>query len=263
MTSQTPSGLRQRLLAAEALLGTFIKSPGVQSIEILGEVGLDFVVIDAEHAPWDRSAIDLALLAARASGIDALVRVEGIAAIATALDCGASGVMVPHVSSASVARTVVDACRYRGGRRGFSNSTRAGGYGRLGLSAHIAASDARTTLVAMLEDPEALDHIEAIVAVEGIDAFFLGRGDLTVALGEASPDAATVRAAVARLAGAVNAAQKPLWAFVNSSSEMAALRELGCSSFIVSSEQGLLRLAAAAELSKFSALAQPSAARSS
>jgi 2-keto-3-deoxy-L-rhamnonate aldolase RhmA len=262
MTSQTPSGLRQRLLSAEAMIGTFIKSPGVQSIEILGEVGLDFVVIDAEHAPWDRGAIDLALLAARASGIDALVRVEGIAAIATALDCGASGVMVPHVSSASVARAVVDACRYRG-RRGFSNSTRAGGYGRLGLAAHIDASDARTTIVAMLEDPEALDHIEAIVAVEGIDAFFLGRGDLTVALGEASPEAATVRAAVARLASAVTAAQKPLWAFVNSSSEMAALRELGCSSFIVSSEQGLLRLAATAELSKFTAQTQPGAARSS
>lgn len=233
------------------MLGTFIKSQGVQAIEILGDVGLDFVVIDAEHAPWDRSAIDLAVLAAQASGIDALVRVEGIAAIGTALDCGATGVMVPHVFSAAVAQEVVDACRYRTGRRGFSNSTRAGGYGRLGLAAHIDANDARTTIIAMLEDPKALDQIEAIVAVEGIDAYFLGRGDLTVALGETSTDAAAVRSAIAIIVSAVTAAKKPLCAFVNNSTEIAALRALGIRTFIVSSEQGLLRLAATAELVKF------------
>jgi 2-keto-3-deoxy-L-rhamnonate aldolase RhmA len=251
MKSTAISNFRERLSRGEQMLGTFIKSPGVQAIEILGDVGLDFVVIDSEHAPWDRSAIDLAVLAARASGIDALVRVENIAAIPTALDCGATGVMVPHVSSAGVARDVVDACRYRTGRRGFSNSTRAGGYGRLGLTAHMDASDPRTTIIAMLEDPEALDHIEDIVAVQGIDAFFLGRGDLTVALGESATDAAPVRAAIARFVSAVTAAKKPLCAFVNSSTEMVALRELGIRTFIISSEQGLLRQAATAELTKF------------
>ena len=256
MRSLEKSGFRERLTAGESMLGTFIKTPGVQAIEVLGDVGLDFVVIDAEHGPWDRSAIDLAVLAAKASGIDALVRVEGTGAILTALDCGATGVMVPHVFNAQIAREVVDACRYRGGRRGFSNSTRAGGYGRLGLTAHMDAGDSRTTVIAMLEDPEALEHIDAIVAVNGIDAFFLGRGDLTVALGESSTDAAPVRAAIARFVSAVTTAKKPLCAFVNSSSEIAALRALGVSTFILSSEQGLLRLAANAELTKFRALAK-------
>ena len=256
MSSLEKSRFRERLTAGESMLGTFIKTPGVQAIEVLGDVGLDFVVIDAEHGPWDRSAIDLAVLAGKASGIDALVRVEGAGAILTALDCGATGVMVPHVYSAKIAQEVVDACRYRGGRRGFSNSTRAGGYGRLGLTAHMDAGDSRTTLIAMLEDPEALDHIDAIVAVDGIDAFFLGRGDLTVALGESSTDAAPVRAAIARFVSAVTAAKKPLCAFVNSSSEIAALRTLGISTFILSSEQGLLRLAASTELTKFQALAK-------
>ena len=256
MTVLEKSRFRERLIAGESMLGTFIKTPGAQAIEVLGDVGLDFVVIDAEHGPWDRSAIDLAVLAAKAGGIDALVRVESTAAILTALDCGATGVMVPHVSSAKIAREVVDACRYRGGRRGFSNSSRAGGYGRLGLTAHMDAGDSRTTVIAMLEDPEALDSIDAIVAVDGIDAFFLGRGDLTVALGESSTDAAPVRAAIARFISAVTKARKPLCAFVNSSTEIAALRALGVSTFILSSEQGLLRLAANAELTKFRALAQ-------
>ncbi len=250
------SGFRERLTRGDQMLGTFIKSPGIQAIEILADVGLDFVMIDAEHAPWDRSAIDLAILAARAGGIDALVRVEGMETILTALDCGATGVMVPHVSSVKVARDVVDACRYRIGRRGFTNSSRSGGYGRLGLTAHIEASDARTTIIAMLEDPQALDHIEGIVAVEGIDAFFLGRGDLTVALGEAAADAPAVRDAIGRFVNAVTAVKKPLCAFVNSATEIAALRELGISTFIISSEQGLLRQAATAEWTKFSASAK-------
>ncbi len=252
--TEKKTGFRERLASRENMLGTFIKTPGVQAIEVLGDVGLDFVVIDAEHAPWDRHAIDLALLAAKAAGIDALVRVESTATILTALDCGATGVMVPHVSTAKIAQEVVDACRYRPGRRGFTNSSRAGKYGRLGLTAHIEANDPRTTIIAMLEDPEALDHIEDIVAVNGIDAFFLGRGDLTVALGESATDAAPVRAAISRFVNAVTAAKKPLCAFVNSSTEIPALRELGINTFIISSEQGLLRLAAGTELAKFKAL---------
>jgi 2-keto-3-deoxy-L-rhamnonate aldolase RhmA len=252
--TEEKSGFRERLAKRDSLLGTFIKTPGVQAIEVLGDVGLDFVVIDAEHAPWDRNAIDLALLAAKAAGIAALVRVESTATILTALDCGATGVMVPHVSSAKVAREVVDACRYRPGRRGFTNSSRAGHYGRLGLGAHIEANDTRITIIAMLEDPEALEHIGDIVAVEGIDAFFLGRGDLTVALGESATDAAQVKDAIARFVSAVKAAKKPLCAFVNSSAEIPALRALGINTFIISSEQGLLRQAATAELTKFKTL---------
>ena len=253
MKSAQELGFRDRLKGGHQLLGTFIKSPGVQAIEILGDVGFDFVVIDAEHAPWDRSAIDLGVLAARASGIAALVRVENIQTILTALDSGAAGVLVPHVSSARIAQDVVDACRYRQGRRGFSNSTRAGSYGRLGLSAHLDRGDSSTAVIAMLEDPQALDAAHDIACVEGIDAFFLGRGDLTVALGETSTDAASVRQAIDRFAQAAREVKKPLCAFVNKSAEIPALRELGVSAFIVSSDQGLMRQAASAELTRFAA----------
>jgi staphyloferrin B biosynthesis citrate synthase len=242
---------RQRLAGGNALLGTFVKSPGVHGIEVLGEAGMDFVVIDAEHAPWDRGAIDLAILAARSQALPALVRVQGVADILTALDCGATGVMVPHVCDVATARAVAAACRYRGGQRGFTNSSRAGRYGGLGLAAHVEAGDAGTTLIAMLEDVAAIDHIDALVQVEGIDAFFLGRGDLTVALGESSTDAPRVKEAVARLTGAVQAAGKTLCAFVGKSAEVPALRSLGVTTFILSSDQGLLRQAAAAELQQF------------
>lgn len=248
------AGFRDRLVAGHPLLGSFIKSPGVHAIEILGQVGLDFVVIDAEHAPWDRGAIDLAMLAAQAQSIPALVRVASISDILTALDCGAAGVMVPHVSNARIARDVAAACRYRNGNRGFSNSPRAGRYGGLGLAAHIDTGDTSTAVIAMLEDPQALEHAAEIAQTKGIDAFFLGRGDLTVALGETSTDTRAVQDAIALLVQAVKEAGKPLCAFAGKSSEIAALRALGVSAFILASDQGLLRQAAAGELAQFKSL---------
>ena len=255
MTLPAAPSFRDRLVGAQALIGTFIKSPGVHAIEVLGEVGLDFVVIDAEHAPWDRGSIDSAILAARSQSLSALVRVQSTGDILTALDCGATGVMVPHVASAQIARDVAAACRYRGGSRGFTNSSRAGRYGGLGLAAHMDEGDGRTAVIAMLEDPRALDEAVEIAQVPGIDAFFLGRGDLTVAMGESSTDAERVRSAVNLFVNAVKAANKPLCAFVGKSSEMPALQALGVTTFIISSDQGLLRQAATSELKQFRSLA--------
>ena len=123
-TSTASTSFRRRFIAGERLIGTFIKTPATHPVEIIGAVGFEFVVIDEEHAPWDRVAIDGALLAARAAGTAGIVRVaEPTAAkILSVLDDGATGVLVPHVSSAAKAREIAAACRYRGGRRGFSNT---------------------------------------------------------------------------------------------------------------------------------------------
>lgn len=242
-----------RLRSRQPLLGSFIKTPGVHAIEIMGNVGMDFVVIDAEHSPWDRSSIDLAVLAAMSQCVPALVRVASKSDILTALDCGAAGVIVPHVSTPDYARDIVAACRYRSGSRGFTNSSRAGRYGALGLAEHIEAGDRNTSIIAMLEDPQALEHADEIAKVDGIDAFFLGRGDLTVALGETSANAELVRNAIAFFVGAVKAENKTLCAFVGKSSEIPALQALGVSTFIVSSDQNLMRQAATAELAQFKA----------
>jgi 2-keto-3-deoxy-L-rhamnonate aldolase RhmA len=130
---QSPTEFRRRFLAREVLLGTFVKTPGPHTTEALGGAGLDFVVIDEEHGPFDRGSIDLALLGARAGGIAGLVRVSDTGHLLAALDDGATGVLVPHVDSPQRAAEVVALCRYRGGRRGFSNTTRAGGYGGRGI----------------------------------------------------------------------------------------------------------------------------------
>lgn len=252
--SRPPSAFRSRLLAGEQLVGTFIKTPTTHSTEIIGALGFDFVVIDEEHAPFDRLTTDAALLAARASGTAALVRVGGLAGILPALDGGASGVLVPHVATAAFAREAAAACRYKGGRRGYSGSPRHAGYGAGGMWKTVEASDAATAVVAQIEDPEALDEIDAIAAVEGIDALFIGRGDLSVAMGAASSDAPEVRRAVQRIAAAARAAGKPVSVFAGNREEAAWLRTEGASAFVISSDQGFLRRAAAQALSDIRAL---------
>lgn len=252
----SPADFRTRFLGGELLLGTFIKTPSSHTSEIIGALGFDFVVIDEEHAPFDRGTIDLALLGARASGTAGIVRVaEPTAAkLLAVLDDGATGVLVPHVSSVEKAREIVAACRYRGGKRGFSNTNRGGGYGATGIWDHVDAKDAETTVIAMIEDPEALDVIDEIVAVEGLDGFFIGRGDLTVALqatGLADPG---VRAAAEKILAAARKVNKPVCLMVASASEAAEWRALGANAFIVSSDQGFMRAMALKTRADFDAL---------
>jgi 2-keto-3-deoxy-L-rhamnonate aldolase RhmA len=241
-----PTGFRKRFIAGETLVGTFIKTPATHPVEILGNVGFDFVVIDEEHAPWDRVAIDGALLAARASGTAGIVRVaEPTAAkILSVLDDGATGVLVPHVSSPAKARDLAAACRYRGGRRGFSNTTRAGGFGAVGIWDHVQASDENVTFIAMIEDPEALEDLDGILGTEGLDGVFIGRGDLTVAFGAIGMEAPQVLDACDRIFAAAKRAGKPVAVMVASAEEAARFRGMGASAFIVASDQGFMRQAA-------------------
>lgn len=256
-TAARQPDFRQRFTAREVLLGSFIKTPTTHSIEILGDMGFDFVVIDEEHAPFDRITIDNALLAARAVGTAGFVRVSEPTAskLLAVLDDGATGVLVPHVSSVEKARAIVSACRYRGGSRGFSNSPRAGRYGAVNMWPHVEAQDRSVTVIAMIEDPDALEVIDEIVAVEGLDGVFVGRGDLSVAMGEESPNAPAVHAATERIAKAAATVGKPVCVMVGSIAETSPFRAMGVTSFIVSSDQGLMRQSASKVLTDFREMA--------
>ena len=110
------SSFRRRFSARQHVVGTFIKTPTTHATEIFGALGYDFVVIDEEHAPIDRAMTDVMLLAARASNLAGIVRVssDDPAKILSCLDCGAAGVLVPHVATVEKARAIAAAARYRG-----------------------------------------------------------------------------------------------------------------------------------------------------
>ena len=244
---------RQRVLTRETLVGTFLKTPTSHGTEIIGGLGFDFVIIDQEHSSFDRASIDVALLAARAHNIPALVRVQGPETILSVLDSGATGVLIPHVVNADYARKVAGHCRYSGGR-GYATSTRAGGYTAVPMWKHIEKSDNEIVVVAQIEDPPALDHLDAIAAVDGIDSLFIGRGDLTAAFGDQSKDPPKVRDAAERTAAAALKAKKCVSVFTGGGPETTWLQSLGASMFVLASDQSFLRNGAAREMGELKKL---------
>lgn len=255
MPGERPSfrAFRERLIGRSRLIGTFIKTPTTHATEILGRIGFDFVVFDQEHAPLDAGALDMMVLGARASNVAGIVRVPAAdpALIQTALDCGASGVMVPHVSSPGIARTVARACRYRGGSRGFANTTRAGGFGAAGFAEHKSAQDREVVCIAMIEDLEALDRVGEIVRVEGLDAIFVGRGDLTAALDAPSMTSPETMRVVEPIMEAAREADMPVVMLCPDRADAERMALLGASAFMVQSDHGFLRTAATAALAEF------------
>jgi 2-keto-3-deoxy-L-rhamnonate aldolase RhmA len=240
------ASFRSRLLARETLIGTFLKTPTGHGVEIIGDAGFDFVVIDQEHAPFDRSSTDVALAIAYARGLPALVRVAGPETVLSVLDGGATGILMPHVASVEQARAVVASCRYSGGR-GFATSTRAGRYTAISTWDHVDRADAETVVIAQIEDVAALPHAPAIAAIDGIDSLFIGRGDLTAAFADRESDR-QVREASHGIAVAARQAGKIVSVHTGNPAEAAYLSDLGATVFVVSSDQGFLRQGALASL---------------
>jgi 2-keto-3-deoxy-L-rhamnonate aldolase RhmA len=255
MTDQRPNftSFRDRLLARERMLGTFLKMPTTQVIEMLGPLGYDFVVIDQEHAPLDRAMTDMMIFAARASNIAPLVRVPefNAASILSALDCGALGIMVPHVNSVEKAQAVVQSCRYAGGSRGFAGLTRASTWGSVNGVQHMAAQDRQVACIMMIEDQDAVDQAGAIARVEGVDALFIGRGDLTASFG-GDPNAGTKVAEIStRVAAAAKEANVPLLMLPTSRDDFDFAKGIGASAMLLSSDHGFIRSAAAKAIKDF------------
>lgn len=237
---------RQLMAQGIEAFGIFAKTASHQTIEVLARSNLDFVVIDAEHAPFSRNDLDVCLLAARASDLPALVRVPELtdAAILAPLDLGAAGVMVPHVQNVEQAIRAVRAAKYAAGR-GFSNSPRAGDYGLRPIARHVEESDLAVAVVAMIEDQAGIDNIREIAAVDGIDAVFIGRVDLTISLGHSDVAHPAVEAAFQRIVAAAPDLGKPLGALAASAAACAPLRRDGVRMFLLGTDQGILRTAVA------------------
>lgn len=241
-------GLKQRLSSGETLWGSFLKTPSPILVEVLAAAGLDLLCIDAEHAPFDRAAIDTCVMAGRASGLPVIVRPPSAAAehILNALDCGADGVLLPHIRSADEARAAVAATHYGRGGRGYAGSSRAAGFGMTPMPHHLSTSAERSTVIIQIEDVEAVDAIDAIAAVAGLDALFIGRIDLTVALGETDPDAPAVIAAVERVLAAAQGAGLPAGMFVPRDSDVSHWAGKGARLFLQGSEHAFIRAGARA-----------------
>jgi 4-hydroxy-2-oxoheptanedioate aldolase len=189
--------LAARVRRGERLLGGLVRMPAEMLVELTGLVGLDYVVIDAEHGPADQVALAHHIATAEAVGLPVVVRIGGLHEVLRVLDLGAAGVIYPHVDSAAEAEELVQAVHYPPrGRRGFAAYTRAGGYGLRTGAEHLARYAGGPLVIAMVESAAAVSAAADIAAVDGIDLLFLGPADLAADLGLLAGDQAPVAAAL-------------------------------------------------------------------
>jgi 2-keto-3-deoxy-L-rhamnonate aldolase RhmA len=235
------ASFRERLIRGELLIGTFMKTPSPIVAEVLCRSPFDVVCIDSEHAPFGRLEVDSCVAALHAADRPSLVRVPGDSPhdIRNALDCGATGVLVPHVSSAAQAARIVRAAHFGEGGRGYAGSTRAAAYTTRSMQDHLARSRAETTVIVQIEDPAAVDRTAEIAAVDGIDAVFVGRVDLAVAMGKAVQDPA-VAEQVARICRDARAARKSVGMYSAGADEVPGLIEAGASLHLLGSDHSLM-----------------------
>jgi 2-keto-3-deoxy-L-rhamnonate aldolase RhmA len=187
VNASPPAGLRQRLRAGGNLTGTFVgEAFGPAVPGLVAAAGGDFCVFDLEHGMAEPMALRASILACRAYGLAAIVRIAATepALAAAALDAGADGILAPSVQSVDQAAALSAFCRYPPhGRRGGAFGIGHDDYRSGNISAAICAADARVAVLCMIESPEGLDAVEAIAALPDIDGCWFGYIDFSIAAG--------------------------------------------------------------------------------
>ena len=193
--------MKQKLRAGEPVFGVSVMIPSPQIVEMIAAAGFDWVLLDCEHGTLTLESVELMAMAAEASGITAIARpvTKSAEHILQVLDRGVMGVQVPHVNTADEAREVLAAVKYHpAGRRGLAAGTRAAVYDSHGtLADYVKAANEQTLIAIQLEDQAAIENIDELLKVEGIDVFFIGPSDLSQSMGHpGNPKAPAVAQAI-------------------------------------------------------------------
>ncbi len=178
-----------------------------RAVEIAGIAGFDCIWTDMEHVPNDLSQVEKQILAAKAYGMDSLVRVPrgSYSSLIWPLEMDASGIMVPHVMSLADARQVVRQTRFHPlGRRPVDGGNADGGFCAVDFQAYLKQANENRFVIVQIEDPEPMEELDEIAALPGIDMLFFGPGDFSHSIGHPGafdhPDLLKARAEVAKAA---------------------------------------------------------------
>ncbi len=202
------NAFKAALRAGRSQIGVWNTIPGPVVTEILAAAGFDCVVIDTEHSLTDIPEVFGMLQALAAYPVASAVRPASNDAvlIKRLLDIGAQTLIIPYVQNAQEAEAAVRAMRYAPrGIRGVGGTTRAAGYGA--IADYVQTAQDELCLIVQIETGEALDQIEAIAAVDGVDMIFIGPSDLAASMGYGGQPGhpvviAAIEAAIARIIAA-------------------------------------------------------------
>lgn len=238
----TPNRLKAALAEGRLALGLLGSVPSPLVVEMLGYAGYDFVVLDQEHVGMNPETLENLLRAAECSGLTALVRVPSSApdGILRVLDAGAQGVVVPRVRSRQEAMAIVRAARYHPlGSRGISGG-RTTGFGRLPLTEYFEQANREVMVVVMIEDRDAVEAIDGIVSVPGIDLVLEGAIDLSQSYGvPARVDHPDVQEAIARIAAACRRHRVPFCAIPRGPGQAERWGREGAAALLLGDDRGV------------------------
>jgi 4-hydroxy-2-oxoheptanedioate aldolase len=245
MPASSRPSLRRRLLDGEVCAGPFLKIAAPEVTEMAGLAGFDLVVVDLEHSPFSMETAVAVIRAATSRGIDAVVRTTENAAaeISRALDAGASGLIVPHVASVQDARDVVRHARFHPlGERGMDLYARAAGWGATDRDVYLRHANEDVLVGGMVEGGAAIEHLDEIAQVDGLDLLFIGPYDLSQSLGfPGRIDHPEVVAAIERAAGIAEKHGRVLGLYVDDVKTAIRYRSLGVRLIGMSNDADILQ----------------------
>lgn len=188
-------------------LGTWVKIPAMESMELVALAGFDFAVIDLEHSAMSIQSAYAQIGVALYAGVSPIVRIPALDAgvVQRILDAGAEGIMVPHVDTVEQAEDAARAVRFPPlGTRGVGSTSRAGAWGGISRADYLRYGQEEVVLIAQIESAAAARSASAIAAVPGVDALLVGAADLSTSMGrsESDPEVVDLIADAIRQAGA-------------------------------------------------------------
>jgi 2-keto-3-deoxy-L-rhamnonate aldolase RhmA len=178
--------LREAVQGGRPLLGMFMFTGSPPLVEILGRTGFDFVIVDVEHSVIAIEETTHLVRAAESAGVIPLVRVPELRpyVVGKALDTGISGIIFSHIHNRAEAEEAVRLCKYPpAGDRSMCTAIRSSWYASENWSDYQQRANDDLMVIALIEDREAVNNMDEIAAVPGIDVLFVGPGDLSQSVG--------------------------------------------------------------------------------
>lgn len=246
--SAAPSSarLRERLREGAAIVGTFLKLPARETVDIVASSGFDFAVVDGEHSQLDEGDRLSLVRHASAIGLPAVVRIPTLdaGAINRLLEAGAAGIQLSSLRARAERDALIAVTRYApAGTRSVSLAHPEADYGALTLAGYLERHAAGPLLVGQIETARTVDPLAELLS--GLDVAFIGTTDLSVDLGVPGQlDDARVRARVDEIAKAAAAAGVAFGGWVGSVEALAGLRVHAPRYIVVASDLQLLRAGA-------------------
>ena len=244
MSVRAPAATLRTLLGdGSTALGTFIKLPSTEVLDVVVAAGFDFAIADLEHSQLDYPVVRRLAGHATARGFPLLIRLPAVdsGAINRLLEAGAAGIQLSMLRSTGQRRALLDAARYPpDGKRSISLAHPQAGYGAFGMAEYLDTQRPGPFLVGQIETPDGEDPVADMI--RGLDVVFIGTADLSLNAGHpGDPRHPDVAARIAEVAVAAGETGTVLGGWVDSARSLGVLTDLGARFLVVGSDLQLLR----------------------